>query len=280
MQYDMELQWRPGTKHQFADALLRSHGDKTRGATVDDSFPGGSTTKRVYRGPQGPVLDGVPLGQLGIEGINNNNALPLTVLAAVTFTPDLPPVDSNPVGHRSRAHSLDSAPILQTAVVIGCVWGGGIRALDDIFEFTGVTDHGWRALECTRANGMTTSAPIKRTCPGDPEYRSWMKSLKPEVITGNTSRRTNELEEGQGTAGAATTIVQTFISSQVHLLMLESTPYLFKSATWTADLSSLLSTTGFCWKAVEMSAQQVGVPSTKRKIFVTCLRSKRGGTLY
>ena len=84
MQYDMELQWRPGTKHQFADALSRSHGHKTRGATVDDSFPGDSTTKRTYRSLQGPVLDGVPLGQLGIEGINNKNAPPLTVLAAVS----------------------------------------------------------------------------------------------------------------------------------------------------------------------------------------------------
>ena len=89
---------------------------------------------------------------------------------------------------------------------------GGIQALDDIFEFTGVTGH--RALECARVNGMATSALFKRTCPGDPEYGSWVKSLKPKVIIGNTSRRTNKLEEGQqGTAGAATTIVQTFISS-------------------------------------------------------------------
>ena len=76
-----------------------------------------------YQGPQGPVLDGVPLGQLGIEGINNNNTLPLTLLAAVTFTPDLPPADTNPAGYRPRAHSLDSVPMLPKAVAIGC--GGG-----------------------------------------------------------------------------------------------------------------------------------------------------------
>ena len=122
MQYNMDLQWRPVTKHQCADALSRSHG-LNRGATVDDSFPGDSTTKKAYRGPQGPVLDGVPLGQIGIEGINNNNVLTLTVLAAVTFTLDLPPVDTNPVGHRTRAHSLDCTPMLPKAVVIGC---GGV----------------------------------------------------------------------------------------------------------------------------------------------------------
>ena len=79
--------------------------------------------KRTYRSPQGSVLYGVPRGQMDIERINNNNTLPLTVLAAVAFTPDLPPVDTNPLGYRPRAHSLDSAPMLPKAVVIG--WGGG-----------------------------------------------------------------------------------------------------------------------------------------------------------
>ena len=151
---------------------------------------------------------------------------------------------------------------------------GCIRALGDIFEFTGVTDRDWRALGCACANGKATSAMFKRTCPGDPEYGSWVKSLKPEVIIGNTSRRTSELEEGpQGTARAATAIVQAFISSQAHLLILESTPYRLKSATWTTNFSPLLSTTGYSWKAVEMSAQQVRVPSTKRRTFVACVRN-------
>ena len=49
------------------------------------------------------MLDGVPLDQLSIEGIND--APSLTVLAAVTFTTDLPPADTNPTGHRPvRTH--------------------------------------------------------------------------------------------------------------------------------------------------------------------------------
>ena len=92
--------------------------------------------------------------------------------------------------------------------------GSYIRALDDIFEFIGVTDHDWRALEFTLANGMATKAKFKRTGPGDPEYGSWAESLKLEAIIGNTSRRTSELEpeRPQGTARAATTIFQAFIS--------------------------------------------------------------------
>ena len=36
---------------------------------------------------------------------------------------------------------------------------------------------------------------------------------------------------------------------------------------------SILSTTGYCWKAVEVSVQQVGVPSTKRRTSVACVRN-------
>ena len=184
----MDLQWRPGSKHQFADALSRSRSHDTRGNTVDDSFPGDNTTKGTYRGPLGPVLDGIPLGRLGKEGVNNNEALPLTVLAAVTFTPNLPPTDTNSVGQRSRAHTLDSAPTLPKAVVIGCGGGSSIRALNDIFDFTGITDHDWRALECARLNGKATNSQFKRMCLEDPEYVPWIKSRKPEAIIGNTAR--------------------------------------------------------------------------------------------
>ena len=104
------------------------------------------------------------------------------------------------------------------------------------------------------------------------------KSTRCHRLRLDTPRRANELEEGQqGTAGAAITIVHTFISSQAHLLMLESTPYLLKSATWTDDLTHLLSTIGYCWKAVEMSAQQVGGPSIKRKTFVACVGNHPSG---
>ena len=132
------------------------------------------------------MLDGIPLCQLGIEAISNNYALPLTVLIAITFIPDLTPVDTNPVGHRSRAYSLDPPPTLPKAVVIGCGGGSCIRALKCIFEFTGVTDRVWRALECACTNGMATNATFKRTNLEDLDYGSWVKSLKAEATTGKT----------------------------------------------------------------------------------------------
>ena len=71
----------------------------------------------------------------------------------------------------------------------------------------------------------------------------------------------------------ATALVQVSIYSQAHLLILESTPLLLKSATRTANLSPPLSTTGYYWKSVGMSAQHVGAPSTKRSTFVACVRN-------
>ena len=111
--------------------------------------------------------------------------------------------------------------------------GGSIRARDDIFEFTDVTNHDW-----THIAGQT----------------SW--------------RKDNKTQQEQ-----LPPFVHTFIFFQAHFFMLESTPYFLKSATWTDDLTPFLSTTGYCWKAVEMSAQQVRVLSTKRKTFVACTRS-------
>ena len=213
------------------------------------------------------MFDGVPLGQLGIEGINTNDALSLAVLAAVTFTPDLPPTDTNPepVPTRWIPHRCSQA------VVIGCKGGSSIRALYGIFELTGVTDPDWRTLESIRANDMAINTLFKRTCPGDPEYDSWVKSLKPN--------HWKYIQEGKRAGGRTTMHSRSSYHHCPHLHLLPSPPldavipYLLKSATWTDDLTPLLSTTGYCLKAVEMLAQQVGVPSTKRKTFVACVRN-------
>ncbi|CAM9627287.1 unnamed protein product, partial [Sphacelaria rigidula] len=69
MEYDMTLRWGAGTCHQLPDALSRLFGNTAEGTDVDDAFPDDSTLKsdRCTKSPQGPVLDGVPLSQLGEE---------------------------------------------------------------------------------------------------------------------------------------------------------------------------------------------------------------------
>ena len=157
------------------------------------------------------------------------------------------------------------------AVVIGCGGGSSIRALDGIFEITGVTNLEWRTLECTRTNDMAINAMFKRTCPGDPECGSWVKSLK--------RNHWECIQEDKRAGGRTTRHSRSSHHHRPHLHILPSppldavTPYLLKSATWTDGLTPLLSITGYCLKAVEMSARQVEVTSTKRKTFVACVRN-------
>ena len=62
-----------------------------------------------------------------------------------------------------------------------------------------------------------------------------------------------------------------FISSSLY----DAGKYAVLSQVANVDSQSLTTPvlTGYCWKAVETSAQQVGVPSTKKRTFVTCVRN-------
>ena len=95
---EMELEWRPGTRHQLADALSRIPRASPRGEGVEDSFPGRNTREKPHRLPEGPILDGVPLSQLGVEvdeddegrsmaALSKTPVASMVVLAAVAFTP-------------------------------------------------------------------------------------------------------------------------------------------------------------------------------------------------
>ena len=52
------------------DALSRLPPSDTPCADIDDSFPDDSSTRATYRGPKGPVLDGVSLSELGADEVN------------------------------------------------------------------------------------------------------------------------------------------------------------------------------------------------------------------
>ena len=91
---------------------------------------------------------------------------------------------------------------------------------------------------------------------------------------GNNCPRTNErqLEEIQVAARAATSVVRIFVESPARLLVLESTSNLLRSITWTTDLQPSLAAAGCSWRAVELSAQQVGVSSTKKRTYIAGAR--------
>ena len=227
------------------------------------------------------MLDGVPLGQLGVEGINNNDALSLTVLAAVTFTSELPNTDTNPAGHRPCAYSLDSASMLPSCShrMRGGGGGGSIRALDDIFEFTSVTDHDWRTLECTRANDMAINALFERTCPEDPEYGSWVKSLKPD--------HWEYIQEGKRARGRTTRHSRSSYHHCPHLHLLPSPPLDAGKHTIPPQVGNLdrrLYTTPVNHRLLLESGRDVsptgrGLLNQEENIRRLCPKpSKRGGT--
>ena len=73
--------------HQLPDALSRLPIGDTPGADVDDSFPDDSSTRTTCRGPQGPILDGMLLSELGAEEVDTPAEKNSLVVASVIFTP-------------------------------------------------------------------------------------------------------------------------------------------------------------------------------------------------
>ena len=138
MELDMELEWRPGTRHQLPDALSRAPRLTPRGEDVNDSFPGDNSREKPHRSPRGPILDGVPLTQLGVEVdeaeeeqpmvvLSQTPVAPMVVLAAVAFTP------SPTLGDKERETAVTPfdpvwkpghpTSILPRTVVFECVGG-------------------------------------------------------------------------------------------------------------------------------------------------------------
>ena len=88
----------------------------------DDSFPGDESLPGVYKGPEGPVLDGVHLEALGVEDVDGSSTQSLTVLAAVALTP------ADPSDADTQQAKLVIAPELPVMVMLDC-WGGEAASL-------------------------------------------------------------------------------------------------------------------------------------------------------
>ena len=69
---DMDLQWRTDTRHQLTDALSRLPCSESLGEDIDQAFPDDSSSRQTYRGPEGPILDGVLLTELGADQVETS----------------------------------------------------------------------------------------------------------------------------------------------------------------------------------------------------------------
>ena len=88
IEYDMGLRWRPGTRHQLSNALFRLPCSESPGDDIDMAFPDDSSSRQTYRGPEGPVLDGVPLTELGVDQVNEPTANSVVAVAGVAIAPE------------------------------------------------------------------------------------------------------------------------------------------------------------------------------------------------
>lgn len=94
MEYDMDLKSREGRKHHLPDALSRLPRSDRPATDIDVSFPGESPTALTCRGPQGPILDGIPLKDMGVDEIdyrdNQDDSAPKrSIILAAIFNTEL-----------------------------------------------------------------------------------------------------------------------------------------------------------------------------------------------
>ena len=122
MEHDITLKWRPGTQHQLPDAMSRLPNKSNVIEDFDEFFPGDESLPNVYKGPQGPVSDGVHLETSGGKDVDGTSTQSLAVLAAVAFTP------ADPSEVDTQHAKLVIAPELPVVVMLDCGGGGSILA--------------------------------------------------------------------------------------------------------------------------------------------------------
>ena len=138
----------------------------------DDSFPGDDSLPNVYKGPQGPVLDGVHLETLGVEDVDGTSTQSLAVLVAIALTPVDPPEAD------TQLAKLVIALELPVVVMLDCGGGGSTLASEGLLAVRGAVDQDWRALECIRANGLDNGAKLLRVTTGSQECLSRLRAVR------------------------------------------------------------------------------------------------------
>lgn len=83
------LQWKAGAVHHLPNALSRPPHVSTPQPNVDKPFPDTftSATRAVYVGPNGPVLEGVPLSDVGEEKEQNGSSTASLAALDSAFAP-------------------------------------------------------------------------------------------------------------------------------------------------------------------------------------------------
>lgn len=267
MEFDMCLEWKEGRSHHLPDALSRLPRFDMPGEDIDTSFPGDSSTKLSFRGPKGPVLDGVLLSDLGVKDVDyqdgsagDTSRINNVVLAALAETPMFDEeVRMEPV---SSLLTLEPLPV---TVVLFCGGGGNVRAAEGILDVQIAIEADWRALECARVNEGEASVRLMRTKPGEAECDNLIRKVGPQVIICNIAK-------GADNECIRQTLL-VLMASKAKVLVLECSNQFLTSELWKGEFLPVL-VRSYCFEVVELQALQLGVPSKRRRTFVAMVARK------
>lgn len=151
----MDLQWRPGTRHQLPDALSRLPCSESPGEDINEAFPDDTSSRQTYRGPEGPVLDGVPLKELGANQVDEPKAESVVAVAGTAITPE--DVADNVEGAAQILLCPRSSKSKTEDNGFGMGDGESFEGLASLEEIGGVTRAVTRAL--SRATSQSLPAP-------------------------------------------------------------------------------------------------------------------------
>ena len=123
----------------------------------------------------------------------------------------------------------------------------------------------WKALECVRTNGLHDGIRLIRTPPSLEGFSDLLADVESEVVYGNGCRRYDEedLEGMSEAAKAASSIIRTFASSTVRVLLLECSTQLLQTADWIDSILPQLECQSCVVDSVVMSVMKVGVLKIK-----------------
>ena len=115
--------------------------------------------------------------------------------------------------------------------MLGCEGeGGSIMAAEGLAVMTGAVDPDLRALTCAKANGLHDGVRLLRTAPSSQECKNPLVNLKSDVMHADGYR---QYEENTGEiSDAASVILETFASSEAHVIPIECTRQLLQTADW------------------------------------------------
>ena len=221
--------------------------------------------------PDPVIVDGICLADLGATEIDSGHKMNLSTIYAVQLTPDQPEKEDTLWATNYEQVRTFLSPKIPTAVVIGRGGGGALIATEGLVRVACVIDSDWRTLECIGANEGSRGVELIRQSPNIPDGQRILADVKPEIILGNACC----VDDGNGVPAAsartAELIVQLFTSSRTQLLVMETPGGFTETATWRGLLPQL-KRAGCEVETASISATSVGIPTSKRRVFVTAVK--------